>query len=783
MTKENLFIKTLGMMGLVLISVFGVKAQTLIAHYPFNNTLSPSVGSFGSAVIGTAGSATLGSSSVCTDNVNNYSNGLSTPSISTLSVTSFQIDFTINLTSLPTVHNATIFVIGGGSRYFGLCLNQSGELKVFCNLGTVFSDASSGFTLTTGTNYDIQLQYINGTTTLIVNNQSFLSVMLPVLMPAEDPNDLDRSIFLGDNPGFASSTWIQGCYSNLKVYNNPTPYCKTWTGATSTDWATPSNWSPATVPSSDNVLIPSTSIVNFPTASNITINSGKILNLQSGARLTVTGVLTNNGMLSIENGATLVQGSTSAYVGSGSEKVNVKQVINGGKTGAALNGRFWYLGSPVTGANSSVFFRTSRDFVTSTYNLLKQRDEPTNAWNTIANEANVSLAVGKGYYLRATNGSSGGSASTTVLLLTFNGVGLNNHPTSSPLQIPLTRTANSFAGYNLVCNPYPSYLDWDLVGRNQVENTMWYRTASGTSSASMVFETYVANSGGIGTNLSGNTATKLIPPMQAFWVRVSSGNTSGTITMDNSMRSHFASFGSSTAGLRSTVNDFNLFLRMNLLQDDKKDQIIVYVNENSTNQYDAFDGEKMMQSDLPQFYTSTSGKKIVINGLSAEDTQQTLPLTMELPTTGDHQFMVEDLEIESGNIWLEDKLEGTFQLLEPGFGYKFFANAGLTNDRFVLHLKLKDLLSPSTPNVESANEMAANHAIVYAESAGLVVVKLPVTDNVATDVQIYDAAGRTFFSGTLKSLETKIQLEQAKGIYYVSLTSVNGVEVRKVFIQ
>lgn len=524
--------------------------------------------------------------------------------------------------------------------------------------------------------------------------------------------------------------------------------------------------------------------MNFPIASNITINSGKILTLQSGANLTVTGVLTNNGILTIQSGATLLQGSTSTYVGSGTETVNVKQVINGGRsTSTGLNGRFWYLGSPVTGANSSVFFRTSRDFATSTYNLLKQRDELTNAWSTIAHGSNVSLTVGQGYYLRASNGTASTSNGSTSLLLTFNGGGLNNHPTSSALTLNLSRNVNIFAGFNLVCNPYPSYLDWDLVGRNQVENTMWYRTATGTTSASMVFETYVSGAaGGIGTNLSGNAATKLIPPMQAFWVRVSSGNTSGTITIDNSMRSHFASFGSSTAGLRSTVNDFNLFLRMNLVQEDKKDQIIVYVNENSTNQYDAFDGEKMMQSDLPQFYTTTSGKKIVINGLSAEDTQQSLPLSMELPTTGDHQFMVEDLEIESGNIWLEDKLEGTFQLLEPGFGYKFFANAGLSNDRFVLHLKLKDLLSPSTPNFESANEMAANHAIVYAESAGLVVVKLPATDNVSTDVQIYDAAGRTFFSGTLKSLESKIQLEQAKGIYYVSLTSVNGVEVRKVFI-
>jgi hypothetical protein len=787
MTKANRIMNIFVVIALTLTSIVGVKAQTLIAHYPFNNTLAPSVGAFGSAVAGTG--TTIGSTSICTDNVNSYAYGLSTPSISTLSVTSFQIDFTINLTSLPTVHNASIFVIGGGSRYFGLCLNQSGELKVFCNLGTVFSDASSGFTLTTGTNYDIQLQYINGTTTLIVNNQSFLSVMLPVLMPAEDPYDLDRSIFLGDNPGFASSTWIQGCYSNLKVYNNPTPYCKTWTGATSTDWATASNWSPAVVPSGDNVLIPSSGIVNFPIASNITINSGKILNLQSGARLTVTGVLTNNGMLSIENGATLVQGSTSTYVGSGSETVNVKQVINGGRssTTGLLTGRFWYLGSPVTGANSSVFFRTSRDLVTSSYNLLKQRDEPTNAWNTIAIGANVSLAVGKGYYLRASNGNATTSSAGTSLLLTFNGGGLNNHPTSNALTLNLSRNVNAFAGFNLVCNPYPSYLDWDLVGKNQVENTMWYRTATGTSSASMVFETYVSGAaGGIGTNLSGNTATKLIPPMQAFWVRVSSGNTSGTITMDNSMRSHFTSFGGSTAGLRSTNDELKMFLRMNLLQGENKDQLIVYMNNAATNGFDILDGEKMMQASLPQFYTKAGDKNIVINGLNAAKKQQSLPVTMELPATGVHTFEIENLELETGLVWLEDTQEGTMEALTEGYTYQFYGEAGINSDRFVLHFNILDNTTPSAPNYGEVNNSAnfsGKGASVHAESAGVVVIKLPATTEGITDIQIRDAAGRLIYTGSTNALETSVQLAQANGIYYVTLNSASGVEVRKVFIQ
>ena len=513
------------------------------------------------------------------------------------------------------------------------------------------------------------------------------------------------------------------------------------------------------------VAMPNTLPSGLSTFTNLTIPAGTTLTVPNGSQLTVTGTLTNNGTLTIESGATLVQGATSTLAGTGT--YNVKQAVTGGNDGTNPNSRFWYIGSPVSSSSSSALFLGANDVV-------KKRDEPNNTWTALSSGTPENLMVGRGYYMRTTQSTP---------TINFTGGVINNNPTASALTLNLTRTAGQgFEGFNLVCNPYPSYLDWDLVTKDQVENTIWYRTADNTNT--MVFETYVSGAAnGIGTSISGNTATKLIPPMQSFWVRVASTYTSGSITLNNSMRSHFASYGSSTAGLRSTVNDFNLFLRMNLVQEDKKDQIIVYVNENSSNQYDAFDGEKMMQVDRPQFYTTASGKKIVINGLSAEDTQQSLPLTMELTTTGTHQFMVEDLEIAVGNVWLEDKLKETYQLLEPGFGYKFFAYAGLTNDRFVLHLKLKDANSPSTPNFDAANEMAANHANVYTEGAGVVVIKLPTSDEVATDVQIYDAAGRPFFSGTLKSLETKIQLEQAKGIYYVSLTSVNGVEVRKVFIQ
>jgi hypothetical protein len=341
----------------------------------------------------------------------------------------------------------------------------------------------------------------------------------------------------------------------------------------------------------------------------------------------------------------------------------------------------------------------------------------------------------------------------------------------------------------LVSNPYPSYLNWDNVVKTEVSNTMWYRTFNSTNNT-MVFDTYVAGTNGIGTNLNGAGVSNLIPPMQSFWVRVNpnanpSLNNTGSLGLTNAMRAHFTSINGSVAGLKSTSNERDLFLRMNLLQADKKDQLIVYVNETATNGFDILDGEKMMQAGFPQFYTKAGDKKIVINGLNSAKKQQSLPITMELPTTGVHSFVIEDLEISNGLVWLEDKQEEIIQALEPGTVYEFYANSGMNAERFVLHFQLIDDAVPTNVynEVNSSANFSGKGANVHAEAAGVVVIKLPASTEGVTDIQIRDAAGRVVYTGSTNTLETSVQLAQANGIYYVTLNSNSGVEVRKVFIQ
>ncbi|MCA8914942.1 MAG: hypothetical protein KDB90_05985 [Planctomycetes bacterium] len=87
----------------------------------------------------------------------------------------------------------------------------------------------------------------------------------------------------------------------------------TWTGATSADWGTASNWNQASVPTdTDSVVIPDTSSLPFAptlstgaTCNNLTLNSGAVLTGSNGT-LDIYGDWVNDG--------TFVQGTSVVYV-------------------------------------------------------------------------------------------------------------------------------------------------------------------------------------------------------------------------------------------------------------------------------------------------------------------------------------------------------------------------------------------------------------------------------------------------------------------------------------
>jgi hypothetical protein len=524
---------------------------------------------------------------------------------------------------------------------------------------------------------------------------------------------------------------------------SPTP---TWTGATSTDWNTASNWNPATVPTSnDNVIIPSSGITNFPVATSLTIASGSTMTLNSNARLTVNGTLTNNGTLTLESGATLVQGTGNTASGSG--VYNVQQALTGAG-GATPSGRFWYMGSPLSGATSTAFDAAGD-------NRLWTYAEATQSYSEITANG-VAMSPIQGHVARL-------GASSTI---NFTGGVLNSGDFTNST---LTNTGTgSTRGYTLISNPYPSFLDWNLIsaGATGIATSLWYRTNDGSS---MVYDTYNAT-GGISTLNSGvSTNPRYIPPMQAFWVYNPTDGTTGSLTISNNMRSH------QTNGGLKDATDFPAFVRLNLENDGAIDQTVLYFDNNAAAGYDNFDSDKMMVSNAAQVYTLVGNKKLAINGMKSIKANKQVPLTVEFPTAKAYSFNATEVAMFDGIVLLEDRLKKVFQDLTMNPVYEFVADAGATSDRFVVHFQ-------ANSGVAGIESVADNGIAIVSNATGLVTISLSEELPAMGTIQIIDINGKVIATQAINEQTTTMNINAATGVYHVLVHSATKVARKKIVI-
>ncbi|MDD5183777.1 MAG: DUF1533 domain-containing protein, partial [Paludibacter sp.] len=255
------------------------------------------------------------------------------------------------------------------------------------------------------------------------------------------------------------------------------------------EWSETARWNTASVPgTTQRVVIDGTATINSNVeVAGLTVNSTKSLTVNAGKQLTVSATLTNNGVLNLLSDNT---NGTATIITPGTEPIpgtfNISQYLTG-KTGTSTRAN-WYLSSPVSGATANVFN------VAGGVNHMTSYDETVPGYLAQFSSNTTALVPGTGYVTYI------GGADATY---TFTGGSLNN----GDVTLTPTRTGTDAGkrGFNLVGNPYPSYLNWgstDIVKTN-VRNTIWYRTWSGSE---MIFLT---NDGSFGTG----TSSAYIPPM------------------------------------------------------------------------------------------------------------------------------------------------------------------------------------------------------------------------------------------------------------------------------
>jgi hypothetical protein len=571
----------------------------------------------------------------------------------------------------------------------------------------------------------------------------------------------------------AAATATTGCSASNTAtitVNQPT---LTWTGATSTDPTVTTNWNPAALPCTVSDITVPGGLTNYPIyASNLTISSGGSYTLQAGAQLTVNGTLTNNGTVTLQNGATFVQGTTGTSI-AGTGTYNVEKALTDNSSNwTTTSGRFWYMGVPMVSVA-----RSSYGTPDVNANRLWSYAESTKQYSELT-ASNDLLSAGTGYvHRRSTDGT-----------LTFSATGANGLYGSDYSVSGLTKTAGYTSGVHLVSNPFMAYLDWNALTKTNIDSTFYIRSNNTTSNDISALISYNSSTNQY-TNTSSVSITnasqiRYIAPMQSIWVRVGAAASTGSLGMTRSMLSH-----QTGNGLKSSTV-FPALAKVNLVDGNRFDQLLVYMNSDMSNEVDQYDSEKFPVSGTVQLYTMASNKKLVMNGLKNNKKKVSVPLYLELPESKSYTLQLSEYVLDNGLILLEDKQEGTMQDLTLLENYTFYANSGTLQNRFVLHFILPDAefttqgpsnswVGPETSYTEGGDVQITNDDRGNIQ----ITVDQPEDQKVEGNVTVTDMNGKEVYKGQLDGITTAVELNVPAGIYYLTVQSGALFEKKKVFIQ
>ena len=263
----------------------------------------------------------------------------------------------------------------------------------------------------------------------------------------------------------------------------------------------------------------------------------------------------------------------------------------------------------------------------------------------------------RGYYMDVAGNST----------LTFNGT-----PNNGTINFGITHANTAVTdGWNMVSNPYPSPLQWEMgnvpTGVNAI-GKVWQTSG-----------TYMGTFMDLDPSLAGIQSVAI---GQAFQVRVSTVGASVPFSVDNSDRTTTPPTYLFAGGDPMTLN-------IDIIGNGFADLTKIRFIDNSTTGFDdMYDSPKMNgNSNQPMLYSVWNGENYSTNSLGDFENVYAVPLGIKLAQTGNHTlaFSNQDQFPANAFIYLQDMETGTWQDIRTNDTYAFTDNLGIDESRFVLH--------------------------------------------------------------------------------------------------
>ncbi len=481
--------------------------------------------------------------------------------------------------------------------------------------------------------------------------------------------------------------------------------------------------------------------------------------------------VTVNGAVNVVQGSFLIEDNTNL--------VQLTDAVNSGDVQIEKNSSALYRldytlwSSPVEGQNLL-------DFSPQTLtNRFYDYNESTDLYYAIA-PGSTDFAVGHSYLIRMPNNHPAYVNDTipgTPWTGTFEGVP-NNGTIYKVME-------NTFNGYNLMGNPYPSAINiHDFFDANEgiIDSGsplyFWRKRNDQTVStyATITKSAYVSNNvvgGDTGSHIFiGDPSEWVINTGQGFFLQASGG---GTLVFNNSMRRTVNNGQFFRQEQQGVPEMSRLWLDITGNENEFKQMAIAYTNQGTLGLDYGWDGKAVIDDGAIALYTVVEGMEIGIQTRPEFQVNDVVSIAYKVTNPGTYTISLDHFDgvfLYGQDIYLKDNV--TKQVVDlKNIDYMFTTEAGEFTNRFEIVYTTQGVLDANN------NEVMPNDVVVY-QKDGLITI-----DGGAVDVKhiaVYDVRGRLIY--TKPSINTNTititDLAVQQQVVLLHITTVKGLVTKKV---
>ncbi|WP_460502667.1 T9SS type A sorting domain-containing protein [Hymenobacter agri] len=351
---------------------------------------------------------------------------------------------------------------------------------------------------------------------------------------------------------------------------------------------------------------------------------------------------------------------------------------------------------------------------------------------------------------------------------------------SGTYALPLARTSGASAadgGWALIGNPYPAPLDWRQVTAADLSNL---------NGAMYVFESTSQYNGNYRAYTNGvGGASPYIGSSQGFFVRVSAGQTAGTLTFRNAQR---VTSYATQAPFRRGAADSRPLVQLNLQgSSGPADALFVYAEAGATAGLDArFDAVKMANSTGLNLASAPAAMPLLaIDGRPQFAAATVIPLSVGVPAAGTYTLRAAQLLNLPATLeaYLYDTRNGQQINLHQQASYSF--NVSATEVRQAQTGRFELRFAPAASPLATATANGAADLLLYPNPArGQFSVALAELTGAAVVSTLFNSLGQPVRTLSLSATGATVDVSNlAKGVYTLQTTVGSTPLVKRVVVE